>query len=424
MVISPDRDDLRSARRELTQVIEEIRGVSGFADFLSVPTFRDVTAGAGTQPVVYLTHSEAGGLALVVRNRSVQPVDLPRLTTAETRRRLDAYLAVYRAFRREARPGSPALPLWHRGLDDLCRWMWDDIVAPMLPALRGTPDVTIVACGLLGLLPLHAAWTPDQGRPTGRLYLADRFAISFAPNARTLRACRQAARELPAKRLLAVTGNDPGMPSAAAEVAAAATAFPVKTVLRGDEGTARAVKDRMTRADVVHFSCHGLADQARPMRSYLELADGRLTVADLLTTRLPMRLAVLSACETYLSGTDLPDEVVGLPSAFLQAGAAGVVASMWVMDGAVSAMVTTEFYRLWAGGTRPPAVALQGAQRWVRDTTNREKEAAWQAALLAGASWLPRDTGLYLLSTVEFAEPDTRAQAGIHDWASLAHTGV
>jgi CHAT domain-containing protein len=57
--------------------------------------------------------------------------------------------------------------------------------------------------------------------------------------------------------------------------------------------------------------------------------DEILTLRDLFDLKLPgIRLAILSVCETGLPGTQLPDEVVSLPTGLLQAGVAGVVASL------------------------------------------------------------------------------------------------
>ncbi|GIJ48318.1 hypothetical protein Val02_52040 [Virgisporangium aliadipatigenens] len=410
-------------------MVGEIRNVDGFADFGTAPTFAEVAAAANTLPVVYLAPSDAGGCALVVRNRGARSVTLPLLTIDATRARVRDYFAAYERFRESV--GKPdereTTRRWHHALDELTRWLWDSVVEPLLPAVRGTPDLCLVPCGPLVPLPVHAAWKPDPARPTGRVYFADLFAVSYVPNARSLAATRHAARRRPPQRLLAVGDvdpGDPGAPSMRAEATAAAAAFPSKTVLLGDEATPRALEARIAAADILHLCCHGRADLTQPLRSHLRLAGAsRLSVADILRMRMPTRLAVLSACETFLSGAELPDEMVGLPSALLQAGTAGVIASMWLVDGALSVALTTRFYRMFAGGSRPPAVALQAAQRWVRDTTNAEKEQAWQAALDKGEDWLPPATGSYLLSTVEFEDPVERRYAAPHHWASFSFTG-
>ena len=85
------------------------------------------------------------------------------------------------------------------------------------------------------------------------------------------------------------------------------------------------------------------------------------------------RLTVLSACDTDRPGAPLPDEVVSLPSALIQAGAAGVVASQWAVRGEAVSLLMARFYQSWRTGGLQPAAALREAQRWLRETTNREK---------------------------------------------------
>ena len=104
-----------------------------------------------------------------------------------------------------------------------------------------------------------------------------------------------------------------------------------------------------------------------------------LTLRDLLDIRLDhARLAVLSACETGVPGTELPDEVVSLPAGMLQAGVAGAVASLWSVNDLSTAMLMERFYRLWRKDGVEPAHALRQAQIWLRDTTNREMAGYFQ----------------------------------------------
>ena len=124
----------------------------------------------------------------------------------------------------------------------------------------------------------------------------------------------------------------------------------------------------MPAAQVAHFSCHGSNNWADPLATGLLMAnDELLTVRDLLEQHLPgRRLATLSACETGIVGTDLPDEVIMLPSAMLQAGFGGVVASLWSVADVSTAMLMARFYEAWRRKTwnrsRPCAPPKVGAR--------------------------------------------------------------
>lgn len=120
-----------------------------------------------------------------------------------------------------------------------------------------------------------------------------------------------------------------------------------------------------------HFACHGLAELADPLDSGILLAYGaRLmtrTLLDLVPERFPqLRLVVLSACQTGLPGADLPDEVVGLPSGWLQSGAMTVLASLWPVSDSMTVALMTKFYELHLRDGLDPVKALWLAQRWLR----------------------------------------------------------
>jgi len=109
----------------------------------------------------------------------------------------------------------------------------------------------------------------------------------------------------------------------------------------------------------------------QPQLSGMVLAGGaRLTVRDLMDPDGPhfehLKLVVLSACQTGLHGVDLPDEVVGLPASWLQAGAATVVASLWPVSDRATLALMTKFYEICLVDRLEPRTALWLAQRWLR----------------------------------------------------------
>lgn len=457
-------EPVRAARRELDEVVEEIRAVEGHEDFLAPPTVADVTAVATEQPLAYLVPAESGGMALVVRGDQVEHCDLPALSLDAVAHQTGQFTDAYDRFRRDPMDEA-AHTAWTRALDEVTNWLWPAAMDPLLKMCVATPGsagaVTVVAGGLLGLLPLHAAWTPDDVACGGRRYALDVATISYAPNARSLAAARSVADSVAGEQLLIVA--DPpqaafGQPEhsgqsqrsgrplhyAAAEAACAAAAFPEATTLLsgnglvsseggmteglvpGGQATLAAVRRELAGADVLHFACHGSAHLDSPLDSNLLLPSGEaLRLRELLDMQLRARLAVLSACETSRLGTDLPDEVVSLPTGLLQAGAAGVVATLWTIDDLTALMIMIEFYRRWRWEGTAPAPALRDAQRWVRDTTNEDKIDAWQRAVDEEAGWLPPAVADILLDRVMF-RPDraARDEAGPACWAAFVHVGV
>jgi len=424
-VVPTDRmrgDYLASALAEHADTLRSIREVAGYEDFLRLPELDDLAD--PRRPLIYLAATPAGGLALILTSAAdVVSIELPELTDAAVKRRVEALQTAH-----DRRRQSPAL--WRGTVDAVTRWLWSAAMETVLTATRGAEEIALVPAGLVGMLPLHAAWTPDPGKPTGRRYALDGPAISYAPNGVSLHAAATLAERQPTGSLLAVA--DPGhsgttpLPLARVEIDVAQAAV-AGTRLAGQAATFNAVTDALEDHMVAHFACHGVALVQSPLDSAVLLAaDDRLSLRTLLDLRLAtvprhgLRLVVLSACETQLAGTVLPDEVVSLPAGFLQAGAAGVLASQWALSGMAATLLAVEFYRRIRSGLDGLA-ALAGAQRWLRDATNGEL-----AALLD-----PRDPQVDLDPTVlrrlwrglVGRPPQHRSFALPSEWAAMTYNG-
>ncbi|MFD1545083.1 CHAT domain-containing protein [Nonomuraea guangzhouensis] len=422
-------DEIRVAREELEEVIREIQSIPGYEDFLEAPTFDDVADAAEAQPLVYLAATEFGGLALVVRGEDVAHVPLDGLTSPVLYDQVTAYFEAYNAFR-AAKDKDAALPAWRAAIDAVTAWLWSDVMGPVVAEVRPASSAVLVAGGLLGLLPLHAAWTPTGDAVSPRRYVLDDLVITYAPNARSLSRARELAAR-PAERLLAVLGppeaRERAFDSAPIEAEIVAGHFGENAkVMGGRAGTApREVGDAMREADVVHFACHGFARPESPLDSGLDLIAGQaLTLRDIFPLDLALRLVVLSACETSLPGTELPDEVVALPTGLLQAGVGGVVASLWLIDDLPTLILMIEFYRRWRTEGADPPAALRDAQLWLRDTPNVEIVRMYRQALEAEADWLSREAAITVLSDLLIRPEEERTYSTIDAWAGLAYIGA
>jgi CHAT domain-containing protein len=96
-----------------------------------------------------------------------------------------------------------------------------------------------------------------------------------------------------------------------------------------------------------------------------------LTITRLSGARYSGELAFLSACRTAAGGVDLPDEVITLAAALNYTGYRHVVATLWSVDPAIAADVTTAVYTEMITGTGldpdRSATALHQAVRALRD---------------------------------------------------------
>jgi tetratricopeptide (TPR) repeat protein len=425
---------LREARAELDAVIGQVRAVPSYQRFLLPPTFADVLAGAGADPLAYLGATESGGLALVVlpAGGSAAVAWLPALTDDAVAGKIQAYRRAYQAHQQAARSGNYEAS-WESAIDEVTAWTWDAVMAPLLAALAGTPRATLVPAGLLGVLPLHAAWTPDPAFPAGRRYALDEIVLTYAPNAQAVGAARNLAAGIQGERMIAVDEPDLGaagaglrLPFSAIEVAAAAATFSESEVVSGPEATAERVLAALSHAQFFHLSCHGRADPASPLDSALAMTGGQpLTLRDILGRRLRARVGVLSACETAIPGDELPDEVVALPTGLIQVGVATAVASLWSVPGAATALLMFRFYERWRVGGIDPGRALRDAQQWLRDTDSGEKMSYFEEIALddghpmAGAAQEPYEM-LFRITD----DPARRDCQNPYYWAAFACFGA
>jgi CHAT domain-containing protein len=365
---------LRTARQTLDAAIGALEQAMS-VELLRPPTddsLQNAVRVAGV-PVVYLVATEIGGSAVIVEaGAPIQSVRLPALTESRV-------AEISRVWMHAADNED------HGSADRAAHLMWTDAIAPVVAALHGQPQATLVPVGGLGILPLHAAgW---QGADGAWHYAADIVSLGYAPNARVLAVCSQRAWRLPDRPALLVadpqTGEDPGsLPSAIEECEELRRRLPETDVIahlyRAD-ATLAEVLSYLPRAALMHFACHAAIDRYQVLDSAIILAGGgRLSLREILRSQLPMaRLAVLSACDSALVGADLQDEVVSFPSALAQAGVAGVVGSLWAVEDVATAVLLTRFYDLWLAGGLPGPAALAQAQRWLRSATNGEIAACY-----------------------------------------------
>jgi len=138
----------------------------------------------------------------------------------------------------------------------------------------------------------------------------------------------------------------PGAKQEAREIAALLNS----SFLTGDQATKAAVLERMPQARLVHLATHGLLDDfvGLGIPGAVALApagkdSGLLTANEILKLRLGAELVVLSACDTG-RGRITGDGVVGLSRSLVSAGAPSVLASLWSIPDAPTAVLMKQFY--------------------------------------------------------------------------------
>lgn len=113
----------------------------------------------------------------------------------------------------------------------------------------------------------------------------------------------------------------------------------------GPEATAARVQAAAPDARLIHFACHGHFSPHDPLGSGLKLADRWLNVREICDLRLRAGLVTLSGCETGRNVVTAGDELQGLSRAFLAAGAAALLVSLWTVQDEAALKLMTDFYK-------------------------------------------------------------------------------
>ena len=354
---------------------------------LDPPTLDDISKAAHPRcPLVYLGSAPMGSFAIIVdRDRdgrveldaihapdciSSAIVQLAMVGISPGTREFEGIASAYLHAQMHAPEHLDA------SLAALSPLIGEHLLRPLgdLLADRRAVGVTLVSAGLLGLMPLHAiAWSGASGN---RRCLVDDFDVTFAPSAQLQVACRQRAfrRANDPVRFVGIANPLPHpnpLPGAELEIELIQRLVQAGDclTLKREEATKQRVVEALPSATHVHFACHAGARFIDPQFSAaLVLSDEEeLSALEVARLEIPARLVVASACETgVLQGYNEVDESLGLASAFIAAGAAGVVSTLWEVDDFAAALIVSKFYEGIWDANKNPATALREAQLWMR----------------------------------------------------------
>jgi CHAT domain-containing protein len=224
--------------------------------------------------------------------------------------------------------------------------------APLAHALRECRRVLVVPHAQLGLVPFAAL-------TDGQVALGTCFELAVAPSARM--ALRGLQRPPVAPQRALALGESTRLLNTAREAEFVAAQFGDAIAFVGEQASLQALEAHASSADVLHLACHAQFRSDNPRFSALHLSDGALTVERAESLDLKPCTVVLSACETGVTELSTGDEMVGLVRAFMVAGAARVLASLWPVDDAVTLAFMSRFYTALIRG-HTTAGALRSAQ--------------------------------------------------------------
>lgn len=280
------------------------------------------------------------------------------------------------------------------------------LLAPARPALEAVSRLWIAADRRLHYLPFELLGFP--GAPERRVI--DSLIVGYLPSASMLASIdRQSG---PIERMLAGFGNpalgdeaaDPSatsellvsrfdlgpLPEAERELDAAQRALgtPFET-LTGSEATEEGFRRVVAQgARVVHLATHAVAFERPGQGPALVFApagadDGLLSAVEISGLEYHAVLTVLAACRTGIGSPDDGLALTTLIGSFLAAGSSAVLATLWDVEDAASAVFMEQFYYHLGRGAEP-AVALRRTKQRMRSDPRWDRPAVWAAYVLVG----------------------------------------
>ncbi len=252
----------------------------------------------------------------------------------------------------------------------------------------------IVADGNLHYLPFASIPALADGKP-----LVSRFEIVHLPSIAALAALSGRQGEHGAEVAVfadpaRLDSDPPGLPFAGQEAEMIAALIPEAMLRLGtDAGKNPILAGSLTPYRLIHFATHGLLHSQRYELSALVLAgvdengvasDKFLRAQEIAGLDLNADLVVLSACESGLGEEVRGEGLVGLPRAFLQAGAASVLVSLWRIDDEATMALMRYFYRSLILENASPVEALQTAQRAMSESDSWRDPYYWAGFRLIG----------------------------------------
>lgn len=344
--------------------------------------------------------------AFTLSSTGVTYVPLP------SREALDQAIARYRAEMLSYQLDSLA-PLSHALID------------PLVGQLRQSRwrRVTVVPHHYLHLVPFHSLSLEND-------FLLDRAEVDYAPSLTLFGHCleRASTSKIQVSQGPLIVGNPDGeLPAARIEAVQLGRLCLSSSVLVGRDATVKVVLADLRDRRHVHFACHGDAGEDQLDDFHLDLASspdhsGRLSARQIVSqARLaPRSMVVLSACNSGRTVLGSTDEYTGLVGAFLLAGAGTVIASLWPVDDAATALLMHRLYQDLTAGV-PAGKALRSAQAWLRSLTAPQ-------AFGVVEQWLGEATSLdekieYGKLASEVAQRGPRPFASPIHWAAFVCVG-
>jgi CHAT domain-containing protein len=259
------------------------------------------------------------------------------------------------------------------------------LVAPADESITAVRQVIFVPDPLMSAVPFAAL---TDGVTESRLL--DNHTVVVAPSARFFQQASKRVTTNPRRRVLIVENpqNETIEPLAEAseEGKAVALEYTDARRLSGTDATLPAIAENAGQWDVIHFAAHGRSssESAVLMLAPAKGSSGVVDASTLARLRLSDHaIVVLATCGSARGPVRRSEGTLSIAHAFLQAGAAAVISTLWPISDSDAAVFFPRLHRDLARGV-PPAEALRIAQLECIRTSTENRTTFWAAMQAIG----------------------------------------
>jgi len=243
--------------------------------------------------------------------------------------------------------------------------------------LEGISELILIPHLYLHVIPL-AALPLGEGE-----YLGDKFLIRTLPSCQILDFCHQnpALDGNLTMGIVEDATNDLHFSNWEAETVAQLYNIPDRLRLKKEKAKVSEYQKLLQQVNSLLSTHHAQSRLDNPLESALILADGKITLGQMLTPgwRFPhLEEVFLSCCETNLAQVNITDDILTIGIGFICAGARSVISTLWAVE-LLATTIFSIYYHQYRQGTdfeqplsRPEA--LQKAQQKLRTVTKSEVE--------------------------------------------------
>lgn len=259
-------------------------------------------------------------------------------------------------------------------------------IEPVRDVLNIKEKVVVIPTGMLHFLPFQML---GQKLPSGKFdFLIEHYTLFYAHSIEMLYQSKERIGEI---SILAMANADKTLPASEQEVKDLKAMYPNTDVFIHELASEDKAKTSTGKHNILHFATHGNLDYFDYHKSYLTLApneaggeDGKLTIEEVweIEDIYSYQMVTLSACKTALTEDFNTGWAVSPATSFIDAGAPTVVASLWAVNDASTALLMKYFYRNLS--TMSKVEALRRAQIELSQNPKFSHPYYWSPFILIG----------------------------------------